>query len=510
MPVMDLAGQSYELSDRSQSPQRTINYYIEKYGDEDPNTKSKQALVMTPGATLVEDVSLMNGGNTSPCRGLYYSSTGPAPYYESRLYGVYGNSVYRWDSACQNAYHIGDIASNSDAISMTDNGLGGYFVIVDGFNMYRYPLNSDDGTGVFEAVDLPYQAGSTTDKILPTHVCFLGQRLILNHRYGNQFYYSKLASTEFDFDTNADWYSAEQSADIINSLKVANGNLYVFGPRSVEIWRTTDNFDAPYSYLGGSAQAIGCKSPTSVAVINDMVFWLGGSDVGNDTVYMARSQSIERVSQMGIEDQILSLTNRDKAIGWTYSSDGNIFYILSFVVSNRTFVYEATTKTWCERLARDLQTSDWKVYPYVYGTFANDKIYVGTLDGSALCYLNRDKYTEWNGNQIVRQRITPVYWEEMNNIILKEILVDGYVGATPYLTGQGSDPKILLDISRDGGNTYGNSKEKSIGKQGNYRKVVRWQSQGMGRALVFKFTYSEPVPFNIYQMRLDYVPCKRT
>lgn len=510
MPIVDLVGQSFELQERNSSSQRTINYYIERYADEDGGTKSKQVLKMTPGATMVNDISEINGGLTAPCRGLFYSSSGPAPHYESRLYGVFGNGVYRWDASLTTPYHIGDISSSSDAVSMTDNGLGGYFVIVDGYNMYRYPLASEDDNGVFEAIELPFQAGSTTDRIQPTHVCFLGQRLILNHRYGNQFFYSKLASTEFDFDTNADWYSAEQSADIINALKICNGNLWIFGPRSVEIWRTTDNFDAPYAYLSGSAQAIGCKSPDSVAVISDKIFWLGGSDVGNDTVYMGQSQTMKRVSTMGIEDQILSLSNRDKAIGWAYGSDGNQFYVLSFVVSNRTFVYEASTNTWCERLARDVNSANWLVYPYVYGTFAGDQIYVGTLNGSALCYLDRDKYTEWNGEVIVRQRISPVYWSNLNNVIIKELVVDGFVGATPYLTEDGSDPKILLNISKDGGSTYGNTKEKSIGKQGNYHKLIRWSAQGMGRELVFKFTYSEPVPFTIYQMRLDIVECKRT
>ena len=508
--IVDIVGQSYQLSTRNQSPQRTINWYIEKYGDEDKNTKSAQALVMTPGATQVVDISGINGGASAPCRGLYYSSSGPAPYFESRLYGVFGDSVYRFDAAVKNAYFIGKINSNADAVSMTDNGLGGFFVVCDGQNIYRYPLASADGVGVYEAVELPYVAGSTTEKIKPTHICFLNQRLVTNHRYGNQFYYSKLASTEFDLDTNLDWYSAEQSADPINALKVCGGNLYVFGQRSVEIWGTTDNSDAPYSYIGGSGQAIGCKAPDSIAVVNDSITWLGGSDVGNDTVYMAKGKTIDRVSQMGIEDQILSLSDREKAIGWAYASDGNLFYVLSFETANRTFVYEQTTNTWCERLARDTKTADWKVYPYVFGTFANGKIYVGTLNGSSLCYLDREKFTEWNGDPIVRQRVSPVYWDNMDNLLIKEILLDAYVGSTPLLTGQGSDPKVFLEVSRNGGNTFGNSKEKSVGKQGNYRKVVRWHAQGLGREIVLRFTFSEPTPLNIYQLRMDYTLCKRT
>lgn len=506
MPMVDLVGQSYELDQTSLSPQRTINFYIEQYGDEDKDTKTPKALVPTPGATKVGDIT---DDPLNTCRGLYLSSSGPQSSNRApRLYGVWGNDVYRFDENYQQSYLIGTVSDNGDPVSMIDNGFD--FVLVDGEQMYKYALDLDDGESGWSTVDMPYVPGSSTEKIKPTHVAFLGQRLIVNNRYGNTWHFSKLGLTEFDTEGNLDFYSAEQSSDPILALRSVNGALWLFGNRSYEIWRTSDNQDDPYSYVGGSSSQIGIKAPKSLATVNDMVFWLGASDVGVDAVWMGTGNTAVRVSTMGIEGQIVKLSQREQAIAWCYASDGNIFYLLSFPYANRTFVYEHTTKTWHERLYRDLASAQWKVYPYQYGCYANNRIYCGTLYDSSICYLNKDKYTEWNGSQIVRQRISPIYYNELNNITMKEIMVDGQVGATELLTGQGYDPQIMLEISKDGGNSYGNIKSKSIGQQGNYRKAVRWNAQGIGRNLVLRFTISDPVPYTIYQARLDFEPCSRT
>ncbi|QHJ76877.1 MAG: hypothetical protein [Bacteriophage sp.] len=506
MPFMSLVGQSFQLAAKSLSSQRTINYSIENYGGEDDHTKAKMVLNLTPGAACVADL----GKDPADIgRGMYYSSSSYAPEFTSVLYYVTGSSVKRMDQDFANTVTIGNVRDNGDQLSMIDNGLD--FVLVDGEQLYKSSLKADFGAEDWGTVELPVVAGSTTgERVKPTHVAFLGQRLIVNSRNSNTWYFSKLGLTEFDTETNLDFYSAEQSSDTILALKVVNGSLWCFGQRSYEIWRTTDNQDDPFAYVGGSSSQVGIKAPSSLATVNDLVFWLGSSDVGCDSVWMGKGQSIERISTAGIEDQILTLENREKAIGWAYSKAGNTFYVLTFPWSQRTFVYELSTGTWCERLSREINSGNWQAYLYINGVFANNKIYCQVIDGPTLCWLDDNKFTEYDGRQIVRQRISPTYYDGLLPMILDQITVDMQVGTTELLTGLGSEPKMLLEISRDGGHTYGSIKERSIGLQGNYRKVVRWLSQGMGREIVLKFTVSDPVAHSIYQMRLDYKLAKRT
>lgn len=84
------------------------------------------------------------------------------------------------------------------------------------------------------------------------------------------------------------------------------------------------------------------------------------------------------------------------------------------------------------------------------------------------------------------------------------------VGKTGLLQGQGSDPKMLVSLSRDGGYTYGPWRQISIGKQGDYRRLIKLNAMGTARSLVIKIQYSDPTPCTIYQARLTISPCGRT
>jgi hypothetical protein len=73
--------------------------------------------------------------------------------------------------------------------------------------------------------------------------------------------------------------------------------------------------------------------------------------------------------------------------------------------------------------------------------------------------------------------------------------VQSGVGLT---SGQGSDPQMMLSISRDGGRTWSPFESwQSLGKQGEYQHRVRWKKLGQGRQLLFKVSISDPVPRTI-------------
>jgi hypothetical protein len=184
--------------------------------------------------------------------------------------------------------------------------------------------------------------------------------------------------------------------------------------------------------------------------------------------------------------------------------------VLTFALSGRTFCYEAGTKMWHERSTRDLTTGSDSAWRPVFAVRAYDKTYFGTLTDSNLCSLDGAKYTEYDGRQIVRTRISPVLYQELDNWLLRELVIDMEVGATEYLQGQGSDPKLMVAISRDGGYTYGSWRIISIGKQGEYRRRVKANALGIGRNLVIKIQYSDKTPCSVYQARLTVDKCGRT
>jgi hypothetical protein len=60
-------------------------------------------------------------------------------------------------------------------------------------------------------------------------------------------------------------------------------------------------------------------------------------------------------------------------------------------------------------------------------------------------------------------------------------------------SGQGSDPKAMLQWSDDGGHTWSNEQWASIGKIGERLARVRWRRLGRSRDRVFKVTITDPV-----------------
>lgn len=63
----------------------------------------------------------------------------------------------------------------------------------------------------------------------------------------------------------------------------------------------------------------------------------------------------------------------------------------------------------------------------------------------------------------------------------------------PFVYDSGSDPQIMLQVSKDGGHTWGNELWRSLGAQGQYSRRVTWKRLGIAKDWVFRFRVSDPV-----------------
>ena len=59
--------------------------------------------------------------------------------------------------------------------------------------------------------------------------------------------------------------------------------------------------------------------------------------------------------------------------------------------------------------------------------------------------------------------------------------------------GQGQNPQVMLQVSRDGGFTWGTEMWTSFGAQGEFLRRAEWRRLGVSRNYVFKFRISDPV-----------------
>jgi hypothetical protein len=79
-----------------------------------------------------------------------------------------------------------------------------------------------------------------------------------------------------------------------------------------------------------------------------------------------------------------------------------------------------------------------------------------------------------------------------------------YILAPTVNEPQGADPQVMLSVSDDGGRTFSAlQKWRSLGKEGEYLKRLRWLKMGMFRQRQIRLEITDPVRRNIVGIYQD-------
>ena len=105
--------------------------------------------------------------------------------------------------------------------------------------------------------------------------------------------------------------------------------------------------------------------------------------------------------------------------------------------------------------------------------------------------LDKNVYSD-NGMAIEREIIGRHIFNKMEVMFISELQLDIETGVG-LNAGQGSNPQIMLQISKDGGHTFGSERWVSFGKIGQYLTRVIWRQLGTGYDFVFKIRITDPV-----------------
>jgi len=461
-----------EHRSRDVSAQTRINLYPERQPYS--GAASEWILTCAPGT---KPYLLIGSGDI---RGLYKAGNGS-------LYVVKGRHVYEINdrSGEMTVYQRGDLLSDASPVKMTDNGT--HLAIVDGMDLYLHALGSTDD---IYTITKPFAA--------PTHIVFIGGRLVCNATSGsnedrNKVWYSDVYNAESWGALN--FFSAEAFSDPVVALAVRLGDLCVFGSDSFEIFALTGNAYNPFSRIGSAMIGIGCSAPYSVTTISDSVVFLGGSKGGENMVYMLNGYNVSPISDHTI---ITRLSDTKTAIGWSYAYEGHMFYVLRSGNTD-TWCYDLTTAKWHRRrgLNNDYSPCAWKA---LYSESFNGKNVVGFLGSDYLCEISGDALTDADGKQIIRTY-------RSNNVLyqgkrLKHkallVLIDSGHNAV-----YGSDAIAMMRFSDDGGYSWSRSFWQSFGQKALYNKALRWSSLGSSRERVFEIQISDVAYFSIIGAFVD-------
>lgn len=101
-------------------------------------------------------------------------------------------------------------------------------------------------------------------------------------------------------------------------------------------------------------------------------------------------------------------------------------------------------------------------------------------------------FTEY-GNTMRMLVTSPSIQSDRKRVFIRRFEVYVQTGVA-LESGQGSNPQIMLEVSKDGGMTWRPQvMPRSMGKPGEYTKRLRWLSLGESRAWVLRLTCTDPV-----------------
>lgn len=438
--------------------ERTVNLYPIV----DQNGKEPSALYGTPGLLL------FGTAGTGPIRAAFTATNG-------RCFFVSSRDLYELNSDGTASLLGTTTGDASNIVSIDENGT---------------QLAVCDGEGLFIFTYATNAFAEVTDADLPTcsTVTFIDGYFVVTETNTGKFYISDLYD---GFVWNAlDFATAESSPDKLLRVKNAIGQLWLLGEKTTEIWTNTGDSTFPFQRIAGAKIEVGVLAAHTAIPVDNTLMWVGKDNIGSGIVYRASGFTPKRVSTEYIERKISAATDQTKMVAYTYQQDGHVFYVITGGGLETTLVYDITTGVWHERAYLETDGS-YSTHLGFCCTFAFNKHLVGDRRNGNIYQMSLETYTD-NGDEILRERIYTHVSQEGEQIRFNslDIYMENGVGLQ---TGQGSNPLISLQLSKDGARTWSSEFTASIGAVGLYQTMIRFRRLGIAEIMTFKLRISEPV-----------------
>lgn len=432
--------------------QERTNLYIEVQQDPEAN-----GLVMYPTPGLTRFVNF----GALPSRGAYERGV--------FMYQVIGNTL--WQIAADGTTtNRGTLDTSSGRVDIADNGI--QMLIVDGSFGYIYNFN----TFVFTKITAPgFQASNTCS--------FLNGYFIVQRANTGQFAVSGLYDG-LTWDALA-FATSESDPDNLVRVFVDAGTVILFGEKTTEYWSDSGALDFPFSRVGLSGIEWGLAARWSVAKFDNSIMFLRKNRLGGAVQVCRMAGNSAQVASTPELDYVLSTySDTSNATAFSYMQSGHPMYCINFPSANVSWEYDGLTQEWHKRA-----TNNGRYAGEIQVNYLN-KAYVSDYQNGKIYYIDQTVFTD-DGQTIVREFVSR-HNKNGDFIRISQLWLEMEAGVG-LSTGQGSDPQLMMQISRDGGKTWGNEIWRSFGKIGANRVRAVFNSLGRSRDWLFKFRVTDPV-----------------
>lgn len=472
IPLPGFLGPAYRSASRTADDELLENWFLEK--NESPNAPNPWCMLPTPGFELFASVS---------------QAPGRAPFYQrGRAFFVAGFAFYELFTDGSTTQR-GTVAADTNPATICANGdAGDQLFITSGGVAYNYDLTSNtlSVTGV----------GGTT-AIMGG---FLSARFIYLDPNTGAFY----ASALYDGTTwDPSFVAQSQSGNPWRAMVVTpDGLIRLLGEFSGEAWADQGSAPFPFSKISNADIEFGIVSSFAFSV-DTTITWVAQNAQGRGIVVRAPGYGPERISTHAIETTIQGYATLDGTISLGYQENGHSFSAFTFP-DEATWVFDQTSALWHRRTFWDVSSGAVQAKPWrpSWVMQAFNKTLVGDRFTGDIFEMKSSFYSDVDGSVIRRVRQPPRYAVEQRLVTIDNMQVVMDVG-NGLSNGQYTEPKLMLQVSRDGGKTFPIERWSSTGPIGAWDTRVRWNNLGQSRNHVFRYVATDPVPWKISECYIN-------
>lgn len=437
--------------------ERLINLYPEK---SDGSAAAGFYLTRTPGLTLFSET----GGGV--CRGVYSLDT--------EIISIQSQALYRITSG--GAASRVSTLPGEDFVIMAAND-----VQIDGTPAPQVAIVSEKGVWI-------YQSGLMTALNMqgfpnPNSAEYIDGYILLTLPDGRFVWTAISNATAID---PLDFAAAEGDPDgLLRCLKVRR-ELYMMGPKTVEVWTHTEDADAPFQRVPGAVLPVGLLATNAACVSAGELYWIDSNRIVRK---LASGYQAQIISNDGLHRALGKVSNVGAISMFGYVEGGHKFIALT--CPDFTWVYDDILGVWAERQSYGFDRWQASCYARIFG-----KHIVGSSISGNLYYLDDTNTTENGEYLITRARFPTVGGFPRNGSLhVLDINLQPGVGVLTGGAAADVDPEIMMRWSIDGGATWVAERRAKIGKQAKRNTSVRFTGLGaMGeQGVVFEVSCSAAV-----------------
>lgn len=446
----------FGLGQQSKSPTVTAQRHLNLYA-EIKIEQEKSAIVFygTPGSLL-----RFSFGDT-PVRGWIQVN--------DLVYAVHRGTLYSVNNAGTKVV-LGTLNTVEGRVDLAFDGT--VILIVDGTNLYTLTLPS-----TFAQV-----VGAFVPNGARTCAWFAGFFAVDDGE--SDSWYISPTGTGWDA---LDFATAESNPDGLVRVFSDNSQIVLFGGGTTEFNGNSGGADFPFSTIQGATQEFGLAARWSVCKFNSGLAALMRPSGGQVQVMFFSGYVPKPISSKEMDQIINGYATVADATMYHYMLGGHPMLQVNFQAAGKSWLFDASTELWTPL---EFGLDGGRHRGELHIDFVNKPL-IADYENGNVYELQPDTYTD-NGTAIAREIVGRHVLHGDDRMTVDELYVDMEAGVG-LATGQGSDPQVMLQVSKDNGHTWGLERWKSLGRIGAYTARVVWRRFGVARDWLFKLRITDPV-----------------